>query len=490
MKASYINPSYIRIDDYTDEEIKRLTEELTYRDNVAYHEMKRFEHAHWYANKFGREAHQEKLEEMKAAIDVCLLTEDRKGYKTLSGLTERISKYGPIHNGLVYPDLTPMGLQNPMKTSRYYQSDSVERLIESKHGAIELPTGAGKTLIIEQLIRKCGLRTLVIAPTKSIANQLYKSCIHTFGKKKVGMMGDGKKDSSKFITIAIKDTMVRVEEGSDHWNNLVKCEVLIVDESHTVPQETLSKVCLGVAAKAPYRFFVSATQMRNDGKDMLLDGIIGPIVYRKELLELVDEGYLARPIHYATRLQSHSRYVSDDVLEMTRAHIYESPVLGQWAADMANKFVHHFKHQVLILIDQVSQFKYIQPWLKYECGFAYGSLTKDNKDEVPAQYHNSDNDYLVDQFNKKKLPILIGTSCIATGTDIQPTNTLIYLMAGKSEIKFSQARGRATRLVEGKTNFNFIDYDLGIEGIHPMQNPFHRHFMERSSYCTSPVTIL
>jgi superfamily II DNA or RNA helicase len=223
---------------------------------------------------------------------------------------------------------------------------------------------------------------------------------------------------------------------------------------------------------------------------LLLDGIIGPIVYTKTLQELVEEGFLARPVHYAMRLQSHSRFVSDDVLEMTRAHIYESPVLGAWAADLANKFHQHYKHPVLILLDTVSQFKYIYPHLKFQCGFAHGGLTKDNKGEVPEMYHEGDNDKLVEQFNSYKLPILIGTSCIATGTDIQTTRTLINLQAGKSEIKFSQGRGRGTRIVEGKTEFNYIDYDLQIPGVGEYDNPFHRHFLERESYCTSPVKML
>jgi superfamily II DNA or RNA helicase len=109
----------------------------------------------------------------------------------------------------------------------------------------------------------------------------------------------------------------------------------------------------------------------------------------------------------------------------------------------------------------VEQFSYLLPHLKFPVGFAHGPLNT-NKEKVPKEYWDSDPNDLVKQFNEGKLPILIGTSCISTGTDIQSVKTMIYLMGGKSEIQVKQAFGRCTRIHKetNKTSCNVIDFNI------------------------------
>jgi superfamily II DNA or RNA helicase len=82
---------------------------------------------------------------------------------------------------------------------------------------------------------------------------------------------------------------------------------------------------------------------------------------------------------------------------------------------------------------------------------------------------------LVKEFNEGKHPILVGTSCITTGTDIQTAGAIIYLQGGKSEIQVRQSVGRGTRKVAGKVDCYFIDFDVrNVEVV-------HRHAEERAA---------
>jgi superfamily II DNA or RNA helicase len=198
-----------------------------------------------------------------------------------------------------------------------------------------------------------------------------------------------------------------------------------------------------------------------------LEGITGPIVFRMSVREGIDQGYLAKPLFKVVRVKSASGYNSRDVNNMTRKHLLYNPAVNKAAGELANKAVDLLGHSVLILVDEIEQFSHLLPHLKHPAKFAHGGVTKDNKGSLPPEYHDSDPAALVEEFNAGKLPVLVGTSCISTGTDIRAVKTMIYLMGGKSEIQVKQAVGRCTRKVPGKDNCMVIDFDVvNIESQH------------------------
>lgn len=287
------------------------------------------------------------------------------------------------------------------------------------------------------------------------------------------MIGNGKRKTDKLITVGIAQSVTKLQPNSKEWKDLSQAQILIGDESHLMPADTLEAICSGIAANAPYRFFLSATQLRNDGSDLLLEGIIGQIVLEKSLKELVDLKYLAKPNFIIIRSKSNSTYTSSDSLRMLNKHLYNNPIVHQTAAQLANQAVSLLNHQVLISIDHVEQFQYLLPHLKHQVAFAHGGVTKANKTSVPERFHKSDPNKLVKAFNAGEIPILVGTSCISMGTDIKPVKSIFCLQGGKSKVKFMQLIGRGTRLVPGKTDFNFVDFM--IENVETLK----RHTFER-----------
>ena len=213
---------------------------------------------------FGNDVWAEQLEELKKKEKVCLLKEGRKDLTTLSGLIDLFNDK-EVMNNLFYPDFNPIPWdKKPKFNLRPFQTEAVSVMKESKHCAVSLPTGCGKSIIALQLIKEIGLQTVVMAPSVNIAKQLYKLFATTLGKKKVGMFGGGKREFKKLVTIGIDDSLTRVESDSEEWEVLSKAQVFLADESHLVAADTLERVCSGLCGNAPYRYFISATQMRND----------------------------------------------------------------------------------------------------------------------------------------------------------------------------------------------------------------------------------
>lgn len=488
-----------------------LTKALTYIDKRVDFELKKTGDTlkRWEGkqsgvmrNRLGDEAYEERIAQMRARVEEltaqrkkCLLFEDERGLWTHSGLAHRIAKAAKDRIKISYgaSSSNPYAWAHPPRyKDRPYQVEAYRKLLDACGEGpcgVELATGAGKSTIIRNLVQHLGLRTIVMAPSTSIARQLYDDLVYHLGDRLVGLYGDGKKDV-KQVTVGIDDSLTRVAPGSDDWKLLSSAEVFVADESHLCPAESLAKVCFGLAAAAPYRFFFSATQMRNDGLDLVLDGITGQIVMHKDVKELVDDGYLARPFFKMVKVRTNSTYDSPDANRMTRTHLYYNRVVYETAAKLANQFVSVMKRPVVILVEELEQFKRLLPHLKHPARFAHGPLTTETREQIPCHkdkpckysepesedvkprlqdacvYHGAKPKELVEAFNRGDFPILVGTSCISTGTDIQVAEAAIYLQGGKSEIKVRQGVGRETRGGLKGTVFNLQTGAQKVDCVH------------------------
>ena len=462
---SFLDPAFVELIgfDHLYDDLKKF---LTYKDLTVKYELDRFQKNSYWRNSLDPERYQERLEELKDSQNVCLLKEASGKLITYSGLIEelqfRYPDLGQVEDKLPVPKskLIPWD-KKPEFELRYYQKEALDRLLEVRHGNVSMPTGSGKTLIILNIVKSLGLKSVVIAPSKSIAKQIFELFKHHFSEKYVGFFGDGKKNSKKLFTVGIAASFTRIEPDTEDWKNLSQVQVTVVDESHLTATDTQEKFCTGVFKDSPYRYFFSATQLRNDGSELLLKGIIGKNVYSLTTDDLVNQGFLAKPNFLIYKAESKSAYASKDAMRMISKHIYQNTDLHKKVAEMANKSVELFGHKVLIMIDQVSQFGLLHPYLKFQTEFAHGgSISKENQGLIPEKYLKSDSTDLVNKFNKGEIPILVGTSCISVGTDIKPVDVIYNLQAGKSEVKFTQLVGRGTRTTETKKQFYFVDYDI------------------------------
>lgn len=483
-------PTRIRLN-FGSSEIERIKLLLTYKDKGAEYQYRRARKNTRLLSRMGVEAFQEHLEELKSQITKCILFEDDKGYWTYSGMEQQIRKLYPdslYKNEVSYPEAKLIPWSHvPEYKPRYYQEEMKENLLNIKHGSVSVATGLGKSYVILLLAKELGLKTVVMTPSINIAKQIHKDFVYHLGNKYVGQFFEGKKESKKLITIAVDDSLANVAPGSDHWKELSQAEVFIADESHLCPAKTLAKVCLELLADVPYRFFFSGTQIRTDGLDLVLEGIIGPIVYNMSVKQGVEEEFLAKPRFRIIPCLSETDMSGKDPLDITRVNFYQNDFVCRKAAGIANLMASAMNRQVLVLIKEVEQFGKLLPYFNLPVKFAHGPLTgptyykngkvktPGNKASVPKEYWDSDPDVLVKEFNEGKIQILVGTSCISTGTDLRPVGTIVFLRGLKSEIDLRQSVGRGTRKPTGKEDCYFIDFDVEDDEL------LHSHALQRKA---------
>jgi len=430
---------------HVDNEVKRF---LTFVDRSVNYQIYKIKNNFRWASG-DPDGHTERLKQLKDQSVKTLIFKDNIGDYTYSGLIPELKQRfkWELKNEIYYPEPQSIPWEKaPEFDLRPYQKEAIEALKAIKHGAVELPTGSGKSACITELIKNYGLKTLLMTPSRSITEQLYQDLCLRFGKKRVGKFSGTKKETKKLIVVATGQALTRISKESKEYEDLSQTNVFIADESHSVPAETFEAVCMGIAAKAPYRFFFSATQLRTDGSEMILKGITGPVVYKKTFKELVDEGYLAKPVFRIFRVDSNGNTNRQDVNQETRKQLFENPNVVKLAADIADKSVQIADRKTLIIIDELVQHELLSNYLKTKHEFICGATPQSKRSEI------------IKDFNEGSLMLLIGTSAISTGVDLKPASSLIYLQGGMSEIQVKQAIGRGTRIFPGKTDLWVSDF--------------------------------
>ncbi|MCA9538487.1 MAG: DEAD/DEAH box helicase family protein [Myxococcales bacterium] len=150
-------------------------------------------------------------------------------------------------------------------------------------GVVVLPTGAGKSHVALMAIDAMRRSTLVVVPTLDLVRQWYDQLRLGFASP-VGAIGGGEYDPQP-LTVTTYDS-AHLHMG--HLGN--RFGMIVFDECHHLPGDAYRFAALGCLA--PFRLGLSATPERADGRHAELDTLIGPVVYRRDVVEMAGE-YLA-----------------------------------------------------------------------------------------------------------------------------------------------------------------------------------------------------
>ena len=167
---------------------------------------------------------------------------------------------------------------------RPYQNEAVRAWRANRgRGLVVLPTGAGKTYVAMMAMDLTMRSTLVVAPTLDLVRQWHGNLRNAFGVN-VGVVGGGDHQLEDITVTTYDSAYLHME----HFG--AKFGLIVFDECHHLPGETYAlaaRFCL-----APFRLGLTATLERADGREELLTELVGPVVYRQEIVELSGD-YLA-----------------------------------------------------------------------------------------------------------------------------------------------------------------------------------------------------
>jgi superfamily II DNA or RNA helicase len=464
--------------------LEYVRKSLTYTNTAIAHDMKRHYNNFWMRSK-NLAQWEAVLEDMKKRAKRTLVAEEDGKVWIRPGSVPYLSVTN-VENKVSYPIPKKIPWKKPLPFELHsYQEESWQKLLAVRHGNVELCTGAGKSAILLKLCRETGFRTAIIAPSKSIFNELLEKFETHFGKGMVGAFGAGKKKLDKRFTICIGDSVTNIKRETPEWDFFSGLDMLCVDESHTWGAETLENICYGVLADIPYRFFFSGTQTRNDGAEKLLQSIIGRTVHVLTTREAVAGGYICPHDYRIVAIESSNpNYNTQDALDMKRVHFLKNRNICAFVAKLVNAEAMARRRQTLVLVEELEQIAMLLPLIKVPYAIAHSEKKIERLQELGIP--KVDPTESVDIFNRGDAMVLIGTSCISTGTNIYPMTNTVNWQGGASEIRTKQGSiGRSVRLYTQNPYYNrcmpkekVLIWDFAVYDVEIMM----RHLEERLTY--------
>lgn len=152
-----------------------------------------------------------------------------------------------------------------------------------KRGIVELPTGAGKTILAVMAMAQVNRPTLVVVPTIDLLQQWQRVLSEHFDEP-VGMVGGGVQDRLRITVTTYDSAAFHTEFAGDQFG------FLICDECHHLPAPGYQFIAEG--SIAPFRLGLTATLERADGGEKTCEALLGPLCFSVPIDALEGE-YLA-----------------------------------------------------------------------------------------------------------------------------------------------------------------------------------------------------
>lgn len=449
MDITIETPTKALIDNYTEQEYEDIKKLCAYEDGKAKQLFNRHKNNKWFKKK-NPQGWEYRLQELQQDIKKNLTFIEGDNLYIRPGFVPYLKKFKPnISSKIQHTKLKNLSWKKEPDFEPYdYQKYSVEELLKIGHGHISLPTGAGKSHILLMLTKAIGDSVVVVTPSKSIFSELLRDFQERLGKHLVGGYGDGKKDITKPITIAIGRSITMLKKGTEAYDFFTSKKNLLVDESHTWASDNLDKTCHNILTNATRRIFVSATQTRGDGTVKLLNSIIGKKVYEMSIQEAMERKFLCPLEFRVLQTFSPSTKRTLDPLEAKREHFLYNKEIAQIASKIANASWSVNKESTLILVEELVQIQMLTKLLKVPYTYIHSASKKEAAESGLEKVKLLDE---LERFNRGEVRVLIGTKSISTGTNIYPTHNVVNWVGGSSEILTKQGTmGRSTRWMKPK----------------------------------------
>jgi superfamily II DNA or RNA helicase len=347
------------------------------------------------------------------------------------------------------------------KEAHPHQTEGLKAWLDAgKRGVVVLPTGTGKTHLAILAIEKAKRPTLVVTPTIDLMNQWYDELTLGFGID-VGLLGGGYYEIKPLTVTTYDSAYLNMERLGNRFG------LLVFDECHHLPGPTYGLAA--TLAIAPFRLGLTATPERADEAHSLLDKLIGPIVYRREITQLRGQflaEYRIEPLFVNLDPEERLRY--EQAREVYRSFLQQSGIdMRQPNAWGQFLFQAHrspegrqaylaYREQRMLALAAPAKLKLLSQLLDRHNGDRIIIFTHDNatvytiarKFLVPVITHQTktkERREVLLKFNAGTFPIVATSKVLNEGVNVPEANVAIILSGSGSVREHVQRLGRILR---------------------------------------------
>jgi superfamily II DNA or RNA helicase len=351
---------------------------------------------------------------------------------------------------------------------RDYQIKGVHDSLKYKRKLIISPTASGKSLMIYSIVRyftENGNNTLLIVPTTSLVEQMYKDfCDYGWNAEQYcyRVYGGNDRVSDKQVTISTWQSIYKLDKSF-----FKKFDVVIGDEAHQFKSKSLISI-MSKLLDTKYRFGFTGTLDGTQTHKLVLEGLFGPSYKLIKTDELIKQGYLSK-LDIKVLLLKHDSHKLND---------YEEEVQYLITHEVRNKFIKNLVIQLkgnsLVLFNRVET--HGKPL--YE--LINSSVDKSRKIFFIHGGVDTEERELVRQITEEEVDAIIVASygTFSTGINIKNLHNVVFASPSKSRIRNLQSIGRVLR--KGKEKVSATLYDIADDITHNNKKNYTlNHLIER-----------
>lgn len=339
-------------------------------------------------------------------------------------------------------------------TLRTYQTQAVEAIRAAYRGGalaplLVMPTGAGKTVCFSYIASQAaakGSRILLLAHRRELILQISKA-LNLWGIGHGQILPDCSETGHPVQVASISTLVRRLYPGKYRF------DLIVIDEAH----HAVSGSGLGAILEAlpdAKRLGVTATPCRLDGRGLGQDagGYFDALVEGPTVLELIEAGYLARPVVYAPP--------AEQAVDLSRVKVTGGDYnLGQLAEAMDKQpltgdAVAHYRRlcsgvPALAFCVTVAHAAHVASQFS-AAGYRAAVLDGDTPDFR--------RDAMIRDLGRGELDVLASCNVVSEGTDIPIVAAAILLRPTASYVLAMQQMGRVLRTYPGKDKALILDH--------------------------------
>ncbi len=202
---------------------------------------------------------------------------------------------GEKHPIALTHEATPIGAEDVKRWElRPYQAQAVDAFWFGGSGVVVLPCGAGKTIVGAASMAKSGTTTLILVTNTVSARQWKDELIRrtTLTEDEIGEYSGTRKEI-KPVTIATYQVLTTKRKGVYSHLELLDARdwgLIVYDEVHLLPAPVFR---MTADLQARRRLGLTATLVREDGREDEVFSLIGPKRYDAPWKDIEAQGYIA-----------------------------------------------------------------------------------------------------------------------------------------------------------------------------------------------------
>jgi DNA repair protein RadD len=333
---------------------------------------------------------------------------------------------------------------------RPYQSkaiDKMDELVEQGVRAplIVAPTGAGKTVIGAEIIRRnAEKRILFLAPRRELIHQTCHKLDDVGVRYGVILSGDGRQDQYAHVQVASVDTLLARTIRSKKMK-LDPFDIILIDEAHVGLTDTRKRLL----DQWPGAIIVglTATPTRSDGK--ALGRIYDELIEVTTVAELVEQGFLCPSRYFSVSDPDMRRvrttagdYNSHDLEDLMNKPKLVGDIVQHWLQHASDRrtvvFATSIAHSAALAAEFVSH-----------------GVSAEHVDANSPQVMR---EAIFRRFSNGETQVLTNCTLASIGFDLPDLNCVVFARPTKSLGLYIQMLGRGLRPAEGKVDCLVLDH--------------------------------